>query len=71
MSDQFLDPYKYGKLVAQFEAMEKKIDTMEVDIKMLLGMAERSKGSLWALMGVASVVGGVIAWASGFLFHKQ
>jgi hypothetical protein len=71
MADDFLDPYKYGKLVAQFEAMEKKIDTMEVDIKMLLGMAERSKGSLWALMGVASVVGGVIAWASGFLFHKQ
>lgn len=71
MEDDFLNSYKYGKLVAQFEAMEKKIDTMEVDIKMLLGMAERSKGSLWALMGVASVVGGVIAWVSGFLFHKQ
>ena len=70
MEDDFLNPYKYGKLVAQFEAMEKKIDTMEVDIKMLLGMAERSKGSLWALMGVASVVGGVIAWITGFLFHK-
>jgi hypothetical protein len=50
--------------------MEKKIDTMEIDIKMLLGMAERSKGSLWALMGVASVAGGVIAWITGFLFHK-
>jgi hypothetical protein len=70
MAEEFLDPYKYGKLVAQFEAMEKKIDTMEVDIKMLLGMAERSKGSLWALMGVASVAGGVIAWITGFLFHK-
>lgn len=71
MSDQFLDPYKYGKLVAQFEAMEKKIDTMEADIKILVAMAERSKGSLWALMGVASVAGAFIAWISSFILHKQ
>ena len=68
MSD--IDPIAYGVLTAKVEAMEKKIDTMEIDIKMLLGMAERSKGSLWALMGVASVAGGVIAWITGFLFHK-
>jgi len=28
MSEEFLDPYKYGKLVAQVETMEKKIDIM-------------------------------------------
>lgn len=70
MAEDFLDPYKYGKLVAQFEAMEKKVDTMESDIKKLVAMAERSKGSLWALMGVASVAGGFIAWIANFLFHK-
>jgi hypothetical protein len=70
MADDFLDPYKYGKLVAQFETMEKKVDAMESDIKKLLAMAERSKGSLWALMGVASVGGGVITYIAEFFIKK-
>jgi hypothetical protein len=70
MSDDFLDPYKYGKLVAQFEQMEKKVDAMEVDIKKLLAMAERSKGSLWALMGVASVGGGLITYLADLFIKK-
>jgi hypothetical protein len=70
MADDFLDPYKYGKLVAQFEQMEKKVDAMESDIKKLLAMAERSKGSLWALMGVASVGGGVITYIAEFFIKK-
>lgn len=70
MSDQFLDPYKYGKLVAQFETMEKKIDTMESDIKSLVAMAERSKGSLWALMGAAGVFGGFVTWLAELFFKK-
>jgi hypothetical protein len=70
MSEEFLDPYKYGKLVAQVESMEKKIDTMEADIKTLVGMAERSKGSLWALMGVASVAGAFISYISEMVFRK-
>jgi hypothetical protein len=70
MSDDFLDPYKYGKLVAQFEQMEKKVDAMESDIKKLLAMAERSKGSLWALMGVASVGGGFITYLADLFIRK-
>jgi len=64
------DPYKYGKLVAKFEEMEKKVDTMEADIKKLVMMAERSKGSLWALMGVASVGGGIITYIAEFFVRK-
>jgi hypothetical protein len=70
MSEDFLDPYKYGKLVAQVETMEKKIDTMEADIKKLVMMAERSKGSLWAIMGAASVFGGFVTWMADFVFRK-
>ncbi len=70
MSEDFLDPYKYGKLVAQVETMEKKIDTMEADIKKLVAMAERSKGSLWAIMGAASVFGGFVTWIADLLFRK-
>ena len=70
MADESFDIYKYGKLVAQVESMEKKVDAMEVDIKKLLAMAERSKGSLWALMGVASVGGGVITYIAEFFIKK-
>jgi hypothetical protein len=70
MADDFLDPYKYGKLVAQVETMEKKIDTMEADIKKLVMMAERSKGSLWAIMGACSVFGGFVAWMADLIFRK-
>ena len=70
MADESFDIYKYGKLVAQVESMEKKVDAMEVDIKKLLAMAERSKGSLWALMGVASVGGGIITYLADLFIKK-
>jgi hypothetical protein len=70
MAEESFDIYKYGKLVAQVESMEKKVDAMEVDIKKLLAMAERSKGSLWALMGVASVGGGFITYIADLFIRK-
>jgi hypothetical protein len=43
---------------------------MESDIKKLLSMAERSKGSLWALMGVASFGGGFLTYLADIFFRK-
>jgi hypothetical protein len=43
---------------------------MDSDIKKLVAMAERSKGSLWALMGVASVAGAFISDVSEMIFKK-
>ncbi len=65
-----VNEFEYGKLVAQVEALDKKVDAMESDIKKLLAMAERSKGSLWALMGVASVGGGVITYIVDLFIKK-
>ena len=70
MTEESFNIYKYGKLVSQVESMEKKVDAMEVDIKKLLAMAERSKGSLWALMGVASVGGGIITYIVDLFIKK-
>ena len=64
------DMFKFGGLVTQVEHLQTKVDEMEVDIKKLVAMAERSKGSLWAIMGFSSVIGGFIAWASTNFFHK-
>lgn len=73
-----LDPVKYGVLwntvennEKKLEEMNKKMDKMEGKIEELLAMAERSKGSLWALMGVASVVGGVISMLTDFIFVRK
>ena len=73
-----LDPVKYGILwntvennEKKLEEMNKKMDKMESKLEELLAMAERSKGSLWALMGVASVVGGIISFLTDIFFIKK
>jgi hypothetical protein len=78
MDDGKIDLVRYGALYQKvenyeqkFDAMEKKMDNMEADVKKLVLMAERSKGSLWALMGVASVVGGAISILTDFFFIKK
>jgi uncharacterized protein with PhoU and TrkA domain len=78
MDDGKIDLVRYGVLwnkvenyEQKFTSMEKKIDEMESDLKKLVLMAERSKGSLWALMGVASVVGGAISILTDFIFTKK
>jgi len=57
-----VDLYKYGKLVAQVEAMEKKIDKLESGMEELLELANKSKGGFWMGMTVASIVGGIITF---------
>jgi uncharacterized protein with PhoU and TrkA domain len=65
-----INPVEYGKLVNAVDNLERKVDALEVDIKKLVAMAERSKGSLWALMGVASVAGAVISYMTEMVFRK-
>jgi hypothetical protein len=57
-----IDLYKYGKLTAQVESMEKKIDKLESNMEELLELANRSKGGFWMGMTIASIVGGVITF---------
>jgi hypothetical protein len=78
MDDGKIDLVRYGVLwqkvenyEQKFDAMERKIDTMESDLKKLVLMAERSKGSLWALMGIAGVFGSAISFVADFIFIKR
>lgn len=73
-----IDLVRYGVLwnkvenyEQKFEAMEKKMDKMENNLEHLVLMAERSKGSLWALMGVAGIFGSVVSFLADFLFIKK
>jgi hypothetical protein len=65
-----IDPIEYGKLVHAVESLESKVNAMDYDIKKLVAMAERSKGSLWAIMGAASVFGGFVTWMADLVFRK-
>jgi len=78
MDDGKIDLVRYGVLwntvenyEQKFQSMEKKIDAMDADLKKLVLMAERSRGSLWALMGVAGVIGSVVSFVADFIFIKR
>jgi uncharacterized membrane protein YjjP (DUF1212 family) len=63
-TDNGVDLYKYGKLVAQVEAMEKKIDKLESGMEELLELANKSKGGFWMGMTIASIVGGFVTFVT-------
>ena len=68
MSD--IDPVEYGKLISKVDGLEKKVDSMEADIKTLLELANKSKGGFWMGMAIASGIGGVVTYITGLFFHK-
>jgi len=57
-----IDPIQYGKLIAQVQNLENKVDNLEADIKTLLELANKSKGGFWAGMAIASAIGGFITF---------
>lgn len=64
-----IDLFKYGQVVAQVNAMEKKIDKLESGMEELLALANKGRGGFWVGMmvvsGISSVVGFVAHWLTG------
>ena len=60
MSD--IDAGDFGKLEAQVEALQKEMHTLSEDVKALLELANKSKGSFWAGMTIASTLGGLVTF---------
>ena len=63
--DNGIDLYKYGKLVATVESLEKKVDKLEQGMEELLELANKGRGGFWAGMAVVSAVSSVV----GFMAH--
>jgi hypothetical protein len=61
-----IDPYKYGKLVATVESLEKKVDKLEAGMEELLGLANKSRGGFFTGMaivsGISSIVGFIVSY---------
>ena len=65
-----IDPREFGKLEAQVEALQIEVQGLRQDIKLLLEMANKSKGGMFVGMAIASFVGGVITFVADRLFSK-
>ena len=59
-----IDPREFGKLEAQVEALQAEVHAMRDDIKVLLEMANKSKGGFFVGMAIASVIGGFISFVA-------
>jgi hypothetical protein len=62
MSD--IDPREFGKLEAQVQALQTEVHAMREDIKLLLEMANKSKGGMFVGMAFASVLGGIVSFVA-------
>ena len=65
-----IDPREFGKLEAQVEALQLEVHGLRQDIKLLLEMANKSKGGMFVGMAIASFMGGVITFVADRLFSK-
>jgi hypothetical protein len=66
MSD--IDPREFGKLEAQVEALQLEVHGLRQDIKLLLEMANKSKGGMFVGMAIASFIGGIITFVADRLW---
>lgn len=57
-----IDPREFGKLEAQVEALQLEVHGLRQDIKLLLEMANKSKGGMFVGMAIASLLGGVVSF---------
>lgn len=61
---EHIDLVEYGKLISTVDNLNKKVDSMDADIKTLLELANQSKGGFWMGMTIASIFGGVLTFVA-------
>jgi hypothetical protein len=63
-----IDPREFGKLEAQVEALQLEVHGLRQDIKLLLEMANKSKGGMFVGMAIASFIGGLVTFVADRLW---
>ncbi|RCS59710.1 hypothetical protein [Parvibium lacunae] len=61
-SNQMIDPREYGRLEAQVQTLQADVKDIATKVTHLTAMADRSRGALWAGMGLASLFGGLVTF---------
>lgn len=62
--------FKYGQLVAQVDALDKKVDKLEKNMEQLLELANKGKGGMWFGMIFLSMVSSAIGYITS-IFTKH
>jgi hypothetical protein len=65
-----IDLFKYGQVVAQVNAMEKKIDKLESGMEELLALANKGRGGFWVGIMVVSALSSVIGFVAHYFTSK-
>lgn len=65
-----IDPVKYGVLWQKVEGMDSKLNKLEDQMDELIGLANKSKGGMWAGMAIVSFMGGVAGFFSHWFMGK-
>jgi hypothetical protein len=65
-----IDPIQYGKLIAKVENLQNKVENLETDIKLLLELANKSKGGFFAGMAISSAIGGFVTFIASHWMGK-
>ena len=65
-----IDHIKVGVMWQKLETMEQEVSELRQDVKTLLAMAERSKGSLWAGMMIVSALSSFVGFFSHYFTVK-
>ena len=68
MSD--IDPREFGRLEAEVQSLRAQMTSMQIDLRELLELANRSKGGLWLGMSIAALAGSVVSWVIGHFVTK-
>lgn len=63
MSD--IDLKEFGRLSQQVTTLERQVTDLQIDVKQLLEMANKSKGGLWAGMAISSALGAFASYLVG------
>ena len=57
-----MDGIEYGKMQAEVTQLKQDVSELKRDVRELLELANKSKGSLWAGMTIASMLGALVSW---------
>lgn len=68
--DRRIDPVQYGKLLSTVENLEKKVESMDADLKELLALANKGRGGFWMGMVIASGIGGLVTYITHWVTLK-
>jgi len=65
-----IDPVRYGQLWEKVDTLTAKVDKLEEGMEELLELANKSKGSLWAIMSITATVSTFIGFISHYFAGK-